>query len=100
MQVLVHGSAEATEHLRQHCLKNVCNYVYAPRIGETVDITSDLSAYKVFSLLFMPCTIVCLIYDGKFCCKPYLRKPVAFISLCISKFQSSAYEDCVPAMST
>ena len=45
--VLVHGSAESTEHLRQHCVKNVCPHVYAPRIGETVDVTSDLSAYKV-----------------------------------------------------
>lgn len=45
--VLVHGSAEATEHLRQHCVKNVCRDVYAPRIGETQDVTSDLCAYKV-----------------------------------------------------
>ncbi|KAL3683878.1 hypothetical protein R1sor_001900 [Riccia sorocarpa] len=45
--VLIHGSAEATEHLRQHCQKNVCQFVYAPRLSETVDITSDLSAYKV-----------------------------------------------------
>ncbi|BBN04094.1 cleavage and polyadenylation specificity factor subunit 2 [Marchantia polymorpha subsp. ruderalis] len=45
--VLVHGSAEATEHLRQHCQKNFCQFVYAPRLSETVDITSDLSAYKV-----------------------------------------------------
>ncbi|KAI3940112.1 hypothetical protein MKW92_052022 [Papaver armeniacum] len=30
--VLVHGSAEATEHLKQHCLKNVCPHVYAPRL--------------------------------------------------------------------
>ncbi|OVA14042.1 Beta-lactamase-like [Macleaya cordata] len=45
--VLVHGSAEATEHLKQHCLKNVCPHVYAPQIGETIDVTSDLCAYKV-----------------------------------------------------
>ncbi|CAM6100385.1 unnamed protein product [Calypogeia fissa] len=45
--VLIHGSAEATEHLRQHCQKNVCQFVYAPRLSETVDITSDLSAFKV-----------------------------------------------------
>ncbi|ERM95057.1 cleavage and polyadenylation specificity factor subunit 2 [Amborella trichopoda] len=45
--VLVHGSAEATEHLKQHCLKNVCSHVYAPQIGETIDVTSDLCAYKV-----------------------------------------------------
>lgn len=44
--VLVHGSAEATEHLRQHSLKHVCPHVYAPKIGESVDVTSDLSAYK------------------------------------------------------
>ncbi|KAJ7523061.1 hypothetical protein O6H91_18G035900 [Diphasiastrum complanatum] len=45
--VLIHGSAESTEHLRQHCLKNVCPFVYAPRVGDSVDVTSDLSAYKV-----------------------------------------------------
>ncbi|XAR53657.1 hypothetical protein NMG60_11022294 [Bertholletia excelsa] len=45
--VLVHGSAEATEHLKQHCLKNVCLHVYAPQIDETIDVTSDLCAYKV-----------------------------------------------------
>ncbi|KAK9292750.1 hypothetical protein L1049_020730 [Liquidambar formosana] len=45
--VLVHGSAEATEHLKQHCLKHVCPHVYAPQIEETIDVTSDLCAYKV-----------------------------------------------------
>lgn len=45
--VLVHGSAEATEHLKQHCTKSVCPQVYAPQIGETIDVTSDLCAYKV-----------------------------------------------------
>ncbi|KAJ6800187.1 putative cleavage and polyadenylation specificity factor subunit 2 [Iris pallida] len=45
--VLVHGSAEATEHLKQHCAKHVCPHVYAPQIEETIDVTSDLCAYKV-----------------------------------------------------
>lgn len=45
--VLVHGSAEATEHLKQHCVSSVCPHVYAPRIEETIDVTSDLCAYKV-----------------------------------------------------
>lgn len=45
--VLVHGSAEATEHLKQHCSKHVCPHVYAPQIQETIDVTSDLCAYKV-----------------------------------------------------
>lgn len=45
--VLIHGSAEATEHLKQHCVKHVCPHVYAPQIGETIDVTSDLCAYKV-----------------------------------------------------
>ncbi|CAI9274056.1 unnamed protein product [Lactuca saligna] len=45
--VLVHGSAEATEHLKQHCLRHVCPHVYAPQIEETIDVTSDLCAYKV-----------------------------------------------------
>ncbi|KAL8141831.1 hypothetical protein V2J09_014863 [Rumex salicifolius] len=45
--VLVHGSAEATEHLKQHCLKHVCPHVYAPQIEESIDVTSDLCAYKV-----------------------------------------------------
>ncbi|KAM7499665.1 hypothetical protein LguiA_024079 [Lonicera macranthoides] len=43
---LVHGSAEATEHLKQHCLKHVCP-MYAPKIEETIDVTLDLCAYKV-----------------------------------------------------
>jgi len=47
LKVLVHGSAEATDHLKQHCLKNVCRHVYAPQIEETIDVTSDLCAYKV-----------------------------------------------------
>lgn len=46
----MHGSAEATEHLKQHCLKNVCPHVYAPQIEESIDVTSDLCAYKVSSL--------------------------------------------------
>ncbi|XP_049348722.1 cleavage and polyadenylation specificity factor subunit 2 isoform X2 [Solanum verrucosum] len=45
--VLVHGSAEATEHLKQHCLKHVCPQVYAPQLEEIIDVTSDLCAYKV-----------------------------------------------------
>ncbi|XP_078435387.1 cleavage and polyadenylation specificity factor 100 [Wolffia australiana] len=45
--VLVHGSAEATDHLKQHCLKHLCQHVYAPKVEETIDVTSDLSAYKV-----------------------------------------------------
>ncbi|KAL5744627.1 hypothetical protein ACOSQ2_027743 [Xanthoceras sorbifolium] len=45
--VLVHGSAEATEHLKQHCLKHVCPHVFTPQIEETIDVTSDLCAYKV-----------------------------------------------------
>lgn len=45
--VLVHGSAEGTEHLKQHCLKHVCPHVYTPQIEETIDVTSDLCAYKV-----------------------------------------------------
>lgn len=49
LKVLVHGSAEATEHLKQHCLKNVCPHIYAPQIEESIDVTSDLCAYKVSS---------------------------------------------------
>ncbi|KAG0453066.1 hypothetical protein HPP92_025730 [Vanilla planifolia] len=45
--VLIHGSAEATEHLKEHCSKHVCPHVYAPQIEETIDVTSDLCAYKV-----------------------------------------------------
>ncbi|CAK7337311.1 unnamed protein product [Dovyalis caffra] len=45
--VLVHGSAEATEHLKQHFLSIKTVQVYAPQIDETVDVTSDLCAYKV-----------------------------------------------------
>ncbi|KAL6906173.1 hypothetical protein ACP4OV_003774 [Aristida adscensionis] len=45
--VLVHGSAEATEHLKMHFAKNADLHVYAPQIEETIDVTSDLCAYKV-----------------------------------------------------
>lgn len=47
LQVLVHGSAEATEYLKLHCAKNSDFHVYAPQIEETIDVTSDLCAYKV-----------------------------------------------------
>ena len=47
VKVSVHGSAEATEDLKQQCLKHVTSHVYAPQIEETVDVMSDLSAYKV-----------------------------------------------------
>lgn len=43
----MHAIAEATEHLKQHCLNSICPHVYAPQIEETVDVTSDLCAYKV-----------------------------------------------------
>lgn len=46
----MHAIAEATEHLKQHCLNNICPHVYAPQIEETVDVTSDLCAYKVRNL--------------------------------------------------
>lgn len=59
LKVLVHGSAEATEHLKQHCLKHVCPHVYAPQIEETIDVTSDLCAYKVsFKLKSVFCRLV------------------------------------------
>uniref|UniRef100_A0A0E0CG54 Cleavage and polyadenylation specificity factor subunit 2 n=1 Tax=Oryza meridionalis TaxID=40149 RepID=A0A0E0CG54_9ORYZ len=45
--VLVHGSAEATEHLKMHCSKSSDLHVYAPQIEETIDVTSDLCSYKV-----------------------------------------------------
>ncbi|KAH7690730.1 cleavage and polyadenylation specificity factor subunit 2 protein [Dioscorea alata] len=45
--VLVHGSAEATEHLKQYCSKQFYPHIYAPQIEETIDVTSDLCAYKV-----------------------------------------------------
>jgi hypothetical protein len=50
LKVLVHGSAEATEHLKQRCLKHVCPHVYAPQIDEMIDVTSDLCACKVNKL--------------------------------------------------
>ncbi|RLM59025.1 hypothetical protein C2845_PM18G04780 [Panicum miliaceum] len=36
--VLVHGSKEATEHLKMHCAKNSNLHVYAPQIEETIDV--------------------------------------------------------------
>jgi cleavage and polyadenylation specificity factor subunit 2 len=50
----VHGSAEATEHLKMHCAKNSDLHVYAPQLEETIDVTSDLCAYKVSLLTDMP----------------------------------------------
>lgn len=31
-------------------MKQVCPHVYAPQIEETIDVTSDLCAYKVYKL--------------------------------------------------
>lgn len=46
--ILVHGTSAATEGLRQHCLQSgICKLVHAPRVGETVDVTSDLASFKV-----------------------------------------------------
>ncbi|GBG69921.1 hypothetical protein CBR_g4749 [Chara braunii] len=45
--ILVHGSAEATEHLRQYCIRNICPHVHAPRIGEWVEVSSDTNVFKV-----------------------------------------------------
>eukprot|EP00850_Spirogloea_muscicola_P005295 SM000024S07757 [mRNA] locus=s24:318967:324274:+ [translate_table: standard] len=45
--VLVHGSAKAMEHLKEHCEQHVCPFVYAPRIGESADVSSDQRAIKV-----------------------------------------------------
>lgn len=56
-KVLVHGSAEATEHLKQHCLKSICPHVYAPQIEETIDVTSDLCAFKVNAFALFTCAI-------------------------------------------
>jgi cleavage and polyadenylation specificity factor subunit 2 len=50
----VHGSAEATEHLKMHCAKNSDLHVYAPQLEETIDVTSDLCAYKVSLLTDKP----------------------------------------------
>jgi len=40
-------TAESTEHLKIHCTKNLDLHVCAPQIEETIDVTSDLCAYKV-----------------------------------------------------
>eukprot|EP00850_Spirogloea_muscicola_P008938 SM000049S16709 [mRNA] locus=s49:243078:248533:+ [translate_table: standard] len=45
--VLVHGSAKAMEHLKEHCEQHVCPFVYAPHIGEWADVSSDQRAIKV-----------------------------------------------------
>ncbi|MGV8048661.1 hypothetical protein PJP07_31145, partial [Mycobacterium kansasii] len=47
LQVLVHGWTEMKEHLKQYYSKNVCPHVYASQIEETIDVKSDLCAYKV-----------------------------------------------------
>jgi len=46
--ILLHGSPEAMEHLRDHCTSaQVCSDVYAPDDNETLDLTSDTNIYQV-----------------------------------------------------
>jgi cleavage and polyadenylation specificity factor subunit 2 len=61
----VHGSAEATEHLKMQCVKHVCPQVYAPQIEETIDVTSDLCAYKVLDNNLLLCSCSCFILFEK-----------------------------------
>eukprot|EP01112_Ceratiomyxa_fruticulosa_P013936 TRINITY_DN3952_c0_g1_i2.p1 TRINITY_DN3952_c0_g1~~TRINITY_DN3952_c0_g1_i2.p1 ORF type:complete len:765 (-),score=147.43 TRINITY_DN3952_c0_g1_i2:128-2422(-) len=48
--ILIHGTPEAISHLQQHCeksLKNDCKAILSPKLGETVDLTNDISIYKI-----------------------------------------------------
>ncbi|XP_078355385.1 cleavage and polyadenylation specificity factor subunit 2-like [Oculina patagonica] len=48
--ILVHGKADATEHLADYCRQNSSiqvNQVFTPRCGETVDSTGERYIYQV-----------------------------------------------------
>eukprot|EP00897_Mesotaenium_endlicherianum_P003275 jgi/Mesen1/2976/ME000176S02016 len=45
--ILVHGSEDATRHLKEFCQRNLSSSVYAPRVGDLLDVTSDISSFKV-----------------------------------------------------
>jgi len=48
--ILVHGSEEAKEHLKNYCektLKNTCKRIVCPKNNERFDVTSDSNIYKV-----------------------------------------------------
>ena len=48
-QVLVHGAAEATNSLLQYCMKTLqlpSDKLFAPRVGETVDATTESHIYQ------------------------------------------------------
>lgn len=50
LQILVHGVAEATEHLAEYCRQNSSiqvNQVFTPRCGDTVDSTGERYIYQV-----------------------------------------------------
>ena len=50
LQVLVHGSADATNSLMDYCQKNLHlprSKLFAPRVGETVDATTESHIYQV-----------------------------------------------------
>lgn len=49
-QILVHGVADATEHLAEYCRQNSSiqvNQVFTPRCGDTVDSTGERYIYQV-----------------------------------------------------
>lgn len=49
-QILVHGVADATEHLADYCRQNSSihvNQVFTPQCGETVDSTGERYIYQV-----------------------------------------------------
>ncbi|CAJ0595217.1 unnamed protein product [Cylicocyclus nassatus] len=47
--ILVHGSAQATRHLAQHCYDNniAQGHIFAPSVGETVDATVASHIYRI-----------------------------------------------------
>eukprot|EP00667_Euglena_gracilis_P003870 EG_transcript_3888 len=46
--ILIHGSQQSTRLLQDWCLdKQVCDEVYAPEVGEKIDVSNDVQMYKI-----------------------------------------------------
>jgi cleavage and polyadenylation specificity factor subunit 2 len=53
-QIFVHGSSEDTDHLATQCYENpaMTDEVYAPSIGDVLDVSSATNLFKVIFVLF------------------------------------------------
>jgi hypothetical protein len=64
LQVIVHGTREATEHLANFCEQAgwASGRVHTPRIKETVNVTSETHMFEAMTAFH--CHSVCLLIDG------------------------------------